>query len=98
MGGNSHLIRYGLQGLVPKYNHQPTPLTPDSVKDILDIGGSILGSSRGAQNIEVIVDTLQKMDIGIIFMIGGDGTLKASAKIADEITKRKLIISVIWHP
>jgi 6-phosphofructokinase 1 len=38
------------------------------------------------------------MNIGILFMIGGDGTLKAASRIAETITSRKLKISVIGIP
>ena len=38
------------------------------------------------------------MNIGILFMVGGDGTLKAALKIADAIEERKLKISVVGIP
>jgi 6-phosphofructokinase 1 len=91
-------IRYGLEGFIPKYGHDVIDLDPDTVCNILDMGGSILGSSRGPQSIEEIVDSLERMNIGILFMIGGDGTLKAAAKIADTITERGLKISVVGIP
>jgi 6-phosphofructokinase 1 len=91
-------IRYGLQGFIPKYGHEIMDLKPESVVNILEMGGSILGSSRGAQSIEKIVKTLKKMNIGILFMIGGDGTLMAATKIINIITKMGLKISVIGIP
>jgi 6-phosphofructokinase 1 len=91
-------IKYGLQGFIPKYGHEIMDLKPESVVNILEMGGSILGSSRGAQSIEEIVNTLQKMNIGILFMIGGDGTLMAATKIINTITKMGLKISVIGIP
>jgi len=91
-------IKYGLQGFIPKYGHEIMDLKPESVVNILEMGGSILGSSRGAQSIKEIVNTLQKMNIGILFMIGGDGTLMAATKIINTITKMGLKISVIGIP
>jgi len=91
-------IRYGLQGFIPKYGHDVMDIKPESVVNILEMGGSILGSSRGAQSVEEIVNTLKKMDIGILFMIGGDGTLMAATKITDAIKKRGLKISVVGIP
>jgi 6-phosphofructokinase 1 len=91
-------IKYGLQGFIPQYGHDVVDLTPEAVVDILDMGGSILGSSRGPQPIGDIVDSLERMNIGILFIIGGDGTLKAGSKIADEVQKRKLKISIIGIP
>jgi len=78
-------MKYGLQGFIPEYGHKVLELKPESVSNILDMGGTILGSSRGTQDIEEIVDCLERMNIGILFMVGGDGTLVASKKIADEM-------------
>ena len=95
---NIYGMRYGLQGFIPDYGHNVMELKPESVSNILDMGGTILGSSRGTQDIASVVDCLERMNIGILFMVGGDGTLVASKKIADEITDRKLKISVILIP
>jgi 6-phosphofructokinase 1 len=91
-------IQYGLEGFIPKFGHDIIDLNPDFVCNILDMGGSILGSSRGPQPIDEIVDSLERMNIGILFMIGGDGTLMAASKIADAITERDLKISVVGIP
>jgi 6-phosphofructokinase 1 len=91
-------MRYGLQGFIPEYGHELMELTPESVVQIHEMGGSILGSSRGPQNIEAIVDCLERLNIGVLFMIGGDGTLKAATTIVEEIKKRNDKISVIGIP
>jgi 6-phosphofructokinase 1 len=98
--GVSHIagIRYGLQGFIPEYGHDIMDLNPESVGWIHEKGGTILGSSRGPQPIDAIVDSLERMNIGILFMIGGDGTLKAAIKIADAIMERGLKISVVSIP
>ncbi len=95
---NIYGIRYGLQGFIPKFGHEVMDLGPDVVTDILEMGGSILSSSRGPQPIPEIVDALERMDIGLLFMIGGDGTLQAANLIADEILSRDLHISVVGIP
>ncbi|MBU0972161.1 MAG: ATP-dependent 6-phosphofructokinase [Proteobacteria bacterium] len=95
---NIYGIRHGLQGFIPEFGHDVMDLNPTSVSGIQDAGGSILGSSRGTQDISVVVDCLERMNIGILFMVGGDGTLMAAKQIADEILKRKLKISVICIP
>ncbi|MBC8433356.1 MAG: ATP-dependent 6-phosphofructokinase [Desulfobacterales bacterium] len=91
-------FKYGLQGFIPKYGHDVIELQPENVGSILEMGGSILGSSRGPQSIDEIVDTLERMNVGILFMIGGDGTLMAATKIADAVTAMGLKISVIGIP
>jgi 6-phosphofructokinase 1 len=73
-------------------------LTPDSVSNIHQFGGTVLGSSRGPQNPEDIVDALERMNVNCLFMIGGDGTMKAVKSIVAEITKRNLKIAVIGIP
>lgn len=91
-------IPYGYEGLNPAFGHEWTALTPDMVDDIHDNGGSILGSSRGDQDPGVMVDTLVKNNISILFTIGGDGTLKGGMAIDDEIRKRGLKIAVAGIP
>jgi len=91
-------IRYGLQGFIPKYGHEIMELNPATVANIHEMGGTILGSSRGPQPIDEIVDSLERMNIGILFMVGGDGTMEAANKIAAEITERGLKVSVVGIP
>ncbi len=91
-------FRYGYEGLIRPMRHEPMTLTPDGVNRINEMGGSILGSSRGPQNPGAMVDTLQELGIGILFAIGGDGTLKGAAKITEEAARRGLKISVIGIP
>ena len=45
-----------------------------------------------------IVDCLERMNVGILFMIGGDGTLMAANYLATDISKRKLKIGVVGVP
>ncbi|MCD4718421.1 MAG: ATP-dependent 6-phosphofructokinase [Desulfobacula sp.] len=91
-------IRHGLQGFIPDFEHDVMDLNPDTVSGIQNTGGSMLGSSRGTQDIGMIVDCLERMNVGILFLVGGDGTLMAAKKIADKIKKRHLKISVIAIP
>jgi 6-phosphofructokinase 1 len=91
-------IRHGLEGFIPEYNHDFLDLTPTRVTTIMNMGGSILGSSRGAQDIDRVVDCLEVNNIGILFMVGGDGTLMAASKIADTIMQRGLKICVVGIP
>ncbi|MDL2328144.1 ATP-dependent 6-phosphofructokinase [Desulfosarcina sp. OttesenSCG-928-A07] len=91
-------IRHGLQGFIPDYRHNFVDLTPSLVENINNRGGTILGSSRGSQDLDRVVDCLEMNNIGILFMVGGDGTLMAASKIADVITQRNLKISVVGIP
>jgi len=91
-------FRYGYEGLSPKYRHTPIELTPRRVTDIHQSGGTILGSSRGPQDVSEMVDTLERMNVRILFAIGGDGTLQGAEAISEEIGRRGLKISVIGIP
>lgn len=91
-------IRYGLEGFIPKYHHDILELTPRSVSEIHTFGGTILGSSRGPQSSEEIVDALERMNVNMLYIIGGDGTMKAAAAIQEEIFRRNLHTAVIGIP
>jgi len=91
-------IGYGLEGFIPEYRHKVWELTPDMVSDMHLYGGTMLGSSRGPQSAEAIVDSLERMNISCLFIIGGDGTMKAASAIVKEIRSRNLRISVIGIP
>ena len=91
-------IRYGLQGFIAAYGHDLIDLTRDFVVNIHDRGGTVLGSSRGPQDIDEIVDSLERMNIRLLFMIGGDGTLTAASRITDKIAERGLKIGVVGVP
>ncbi len=91
-------IRNGFAGLNPTNRLPMIDLTPDVVRHIHEDGGTILGSSRGPQPIDVMVDTLVREDIRILFAIGGDGTLKGAHELYQEITSRGLKISVVGIP
>ena len=91
-------IPYGYAGLNPELGYRPIMLDENTVDGIHEQGGTILGSSRGSQKTEVMLETLVRMDINMLFCIGGDGTLRAAHELAQEILKRELNISVIGIP
>lgn len=91
-------FRYGYEGLTYRHKHMPLELTPKSVARIHEQGGTILGSSRGPQDVGEMVDTLERMNVGMLFTIGGDGTLRGAQAIAREIAARGLRIAVIGVP
>lgn len=91
-------IKYGYEGFISKYNHSVIELTPQCVESIHLFGGTILGSSRGQQDVSQIVDTLSTLNVNILFCIGGDGTLRGAHAIHEEITRRNLRISVAGIP
>jgi 6-phosphofructokinase 1 len=91
-------IPNGYQGLVPPQDECWQELTPHSVAEIHHEGGTVLGSSRGPQDIPAMVDAVVKRGVNILFMIGGDGTLRGAWRISQEIRRRGLPIAVIGLP
>jgi 6-phosphofructokinase 1 len=91
-------FRYGYEGLVRSIGHTALELTPDTVNRINEMGGTILGSSRGPQDPAEMAKTLADLKVGILFAIGGDGTLRGAQKIAEEAARQGMALSVIGIP
>lgn len=91
-------IRYGYRGLSSHHGFTPLMLDPEVVDTIHERGGTILGSSRGEQPVAEMADTLMRMNINLLFCIGGDGTLRGARALAEECRRRKAAISVIGIP
>jgi 6-phosphofructokinase 1 len=91
-------FRFGYEGLVQRYGHAPLELTPAQVNRIHEFGGSLLGSSRGPQEPAAMVRTLKELRIGILFTIGGDGTLRGAKAIGEEAHRQGVELSVIGVP
>ena len=96
--GKVYGFRFGYEGLVKRHGHTPIDLTPEGVDSIGELGGTILASSRGPQEPAEMVDRLEELGVGILFAIGGDGTLKGAGAIARESVRRGKPISVIGIP
>jgi 6-phosphofructokinase 1 len=98
--GISEIIgfRNGFQGLIDSYGHPLVPLTPESVSDINEIGGTVLGTSRGKQDHRLMVDRLVRERIDILFVVGGDGSLRGALRIADEAAERGAPIAIVGVP
>jgi len=80
---------------VARFGHARLELTPARVSRIHEMGGTVLGSSRGNQDVGEMVDTLERERIDILFTIGGDGTLRGAHAIAGEVARRGLPIAVV---
>ncbi|MBU2666791.1 ATP-dependent 6-phosphofructokinase [Actinoplanes bogorensis] len=91
-------FRHGYQGLVARHGHDVVELTPDGVEYINEQGGTILGTSRGNQDPAEIVDCLDQLGVNILFVIGGDGSMRGAQRIAREIAERDRRIAVVGVP
>jgi len=91
-------FRNGYQGFVARYGHDVVDLTPRVVSNIDEDGGTILGTSRGEQDPQEIVDCLERMNVGALFVIGGDGTLRGAMQLTSAIAERGGRIAVVGIP
>ncbi|PWJ53945.1 6-phosphofructokinase [Quadrisphaera granulorum] len=93
-----HGIRNGYEGFIASYGHEVLDLTPASVRGIDEQGGTVLGTSRGQQDPEEVVDCLERLGIGVLFVVGGDGSMRGALRIASVVAERGLKISVVGIP
>lgn len=91
-------IREGYRGLDPHEGLDPIVLTADGVDNINDLGGTVLGTSRGGRDPVDMVDYLEAHGIDILFTIGGDGTQRGAHAVAAEALRRGSQRSVVGIP
>ena len=91
-------FRYGYEGFIEEYGHPVEILTPDSVCDLHRFGGTFLGTSRGPQDVGRILDRLDDFRINVLFVIGGDGTLRGALDISTGGRKRSALAVGGRHP
>lgn len=93
-------IRNGYLGLTPDPagDREPVTLTFEQLSDVHKLGGTILGTSRGAQDPEAMVDFLVERGINMLFCLGGDGTQRGAHAIHQEVQRRGLKIAVVGVP
>lgn len=77
-------IKYGWAGLI-KADTQP--LTLESVEDILEKGGTILGSSRTnpfkkEEDVQKCIENFKKLGLDALIAIGGEDTLGVASKFS----------------
>ncbi len=91
-----HGIRFGYAGFLQDSSW--VELTPKTVEEVHNLGGTFLGSNRGGFDVDKIVDRLTLKGTNLVFAIGGDGTLRGVTKLSKEINKRKLKIGLTGIP
>lgn len=91
-------VRYGFSGFSAEASSPPVWLNSEMVNNIHQLGGTLLGTSRGPVSADIIVDFLEQRGINILFTVGGDGTQRGAHGVVEEIERRKLKISVVGIP
>lgn len=77
---------------------EPVELTVEYVDDIHHEGGTILASSRGGFDIEVIMNFLTENKVDQLYVIGGDGTHRGANFISETCIARKMNVAVVGIP
>ncbi|MCD4653190.1 ATP-dependent 6-phosphofructokinase [bacterium] len=91
-------IKYGFRGMTKSEGDSAVLLSPEITENIHTFGGSFLGSSRGPQLSADMVDFLQDRDIHMLFVIGGDGSMRGAQSIHEECQERDYLVSIIGVP
>jgi 6-phosphofructokinase 1 len=90
--------RYGFEGLNPEVGKQAMMLGPAQVRNVHNQGGSFLGLSRGKQDVGLMVDSLQRDRVDLLFVVGGDGSLRGAQAIVEEVARRGARVAVVGVP
>lgn len=91
-------IRYGYHGMNPAHGLPPMELDPEMVSDIHEIGGTILGTSRGPEDPKVMLEFLKTHGVGVLFPVGGDGTQRGALAIYEEAQRQGYPLAVVGVP
>lgn len=91
-------VRYGYSGFSPEAVAPPLWLNAEMVNNIHQLGGTLLGTSRGPISPDIVVDFLEQRGVSILFTVGGDGTQRGAHAMVTEIQRRRLPISIIGIP
>jgi len=90
-------FRSGYLGITPD-GPDPVPLTPAIVSGIHQHGGTMLGSSRGPQDPAAMLARLRQLKRNVLFVIGGDGTLRGGLAIDDAARAAGENLAVVGVP
>ena len=91
-------VRYGYAGLNPANGFEPIQLTMPMLDNAHRDGGTIIGSSRGQQPVEVMADFLRDQRINLFFTVGGDGTQTGAYLLARECERRNMPTAIVGIP
>ena len=73
-------------------------LKPKDVEGIQYLGGTVLGTSRGGFDADIIHDKLIKLGVNILFVVGGDGTHRGAGKLSEMFRDQREPVSVVGIP
>ena len=69
-----------------------------SAASLYRTGGTVLGTSRGKRDAAAMADSLEAAGVDVLFVVGGDGTIRGASLLCDELARRASPISVAVVP
>ena len=91
-------IKGGFNGFSGRPGYEPINLDVSAVAHCHHEGGTILASSRGGFDLDIIIAFLKRHRIDQLYVIGGDGTHRGANAIADACLARRLNVAVVGIP
>jgi 6-phosphofructokinase 1 len=91
-------IRYGYHGMNAANGFPPVRLDVESVSDIHESGGTLLGTSRGPEKPDVMLGYLRQLGVNVLFTIGGDGTQRGAFQLHEGAQRLGYPLAVIGIP
>jgi 6-phosphofructokinase 1 len=91
-------LRNGYWGLSASPEEESHSLTPETVSGIHEQGGTILGTSRGTPAVPEAVDSVERLGLDVLFVVGGDGSMRGAHELCQEIAQRRLAVAVVGLP
>ena len=83
-------IKWGFKGFYENFPSNWVELDPAKVGNIHNLGGTILGSSRGGFKAQEMIDAIKKMGINQLYIIGGDGTHRGILALQRELREQNV--------
>ena len=91
-------IKWGYRGFYEEFPKNWIELNPKVVENIHNLGGTMLGSSRGGFNAPAMIDAIKKMGVNHLYIIGGDGTHRGVLALQKELRKENIQVSISGIP
>jgi 6-phosphofructokinase 1 len=91
-------LRDGYRGLTAAHRDSAVELSGSLVREIDRSGGTFLGTSRGPQDPEEMLESLRVLGLDVLLVVGGDGTMRGARGLAQEARRQGADLAVVGVP
>ncbi|KXZ42579.1 hypothetical protein GPECTOR_132g591 [Gonium pectorale] len=88
----------GFKGFDPRHPAKPRPLTRAAMEGAHLRGGSLLGTSKSWADIDHVVHKIEMWEVNMLFVVGGDGGLRAAQLLSEQCRVCGLPCCVVGVP